>query len=111
LAHNDYIQTKVQADRLAGFLRDRLGRYRRLWGFESVLAPWLEVGDRVTITNAAAGLDDDGYLVQYEASYRAGGMLSMSGIVLPADNLFGADGYFIIGTSATKDVGSDPLFY
>ena len=111
LSHNDYIQTKVQADRLAGFLRDRLGRYRRLWGFECVLCPWLEVGDRVTITNAEAGIDADGYLVQYEASYRSGGMLTMTGIVLPAENLFGAEGYFIIGTSATKDVGSDPLFY
>ena len=111
LSANDYIQTKVQADRLAGFLRDRLGRYRRLWGFECVLAPWLEVGDRVTITNADAGIDGDGYLVAYECSYRVGGMLTMTGVVLPADNLFGADGYFIIGTSATKDVGSDPLFY
>jgi len=111
LSHNDYLQTKVQADRLAGFLRDRLGRYRRLWGFECVLAPWLEVGDRVTLTNAEAGIDEDAYLVQYEASYRVGQMLLMRGVLLPVENLFGADGYFVIGTSATKDAGSDPLFY
>ena len=83
------------------------------------MAPWLEVGI-ATITNAEAGLDDDGHLVQYEASYRAGGMLSMSGIVLPADNLFGADGYLSSARpnsdhfywhERNQGCGQDPLFY
>lgn len=111
LRGNPFIQTREQAVILSQFLRDRLERPRRLWTSHGPAIPWLELGDRVRVSNAPAGLTDrDAYVLSIDQSYRAGSHWTMDLQLLPVDDLFAHDNYFRLGVSEWGDP-SDPLFY
>jgi len=110
-----YMQTEVQAERVASFLRDFLQRPRRLLGWRGPAVPWLELGDRVHVDHKTAtyspGIDVDGYVVALNQSYAAGEMYEMQLTILPVTNLWAESTYFKMGTSKYKDVDSHALFY
>lgn len=116
LRENDFIQTEAQAAMLAGFLRDKLQRPRRLIGVQAVACPYLELGDRVTVAHymhqngAGSSVNIEGYVVGYTQRYQAGGMYTMELTVLPAANLFASSNYFRIGSSVYGAASHD-LFY
>jgi hypothetical protein len=116
LRENDFVQTETQAAMIAGFLRDRLQRPRRLIGVQAVSCPFLELGDRVTVTHymmqngAGSTVNIAGYVVGYTQRYQAGGMYTMELVVLPASDLFASANYFTVGTSAYGSSSPD-LFY
>jgi hypothetical protein len=116
LRENDFIQTETQAAMIAGFLRDKLQRPRRLIGVQAVACPFLEMGDRVTVQHhmydngAGSDVDIEGYVVGLAERYQADGMYSMELAVLPAADLFASSSYFVVGTSAYGTASHD-LFY
>ncbi len=116
LRENDFIQTEIQAAMLAGFLRDKLQRPRRLLGVQAVACPFLELGDRVTVQHymyqngVGSTANIAGYVVGYVQRYEAQGMYSMELAVLPASELFASEDYFVVGAS-TYGAASDVLFY
>lgn len=108
---NPYLQDALQAERLAGFLRDRLQRPRRLLTWRGAACPWLQLGDRVTVNDAAGtGFNGDGYVLSKAQSYRGGDMWEMELVILPASNLYAYTTYFRLGTSAWATT-SHRLFY
>jgi hypothetical protein len=114
ISGNFWLQTKVQAACKAAFLRDRLQRQRRLLSWRGPCAPWLQLGDRVTVQNPDSGVDLEAYVVGKELDYRAGDMFEMTLALLPVAQMYGiddAESYFILDTSLAKDVGSDKAFY
>lgn len=116
LRENDFMQTETQAAMIAGFLRDKLQRPRRLIGVQAVACPFLELGDRVTVAHymhqngAGSSVNIAGYVVGYTQRYQADGMYSMELAVLPAADLFASANYFVVGTSAYGAASHD-LFY
>lgn len=110
LRGNPYVQTEEQARRLAGALRDRLERPRRLLGWAGPACPWLQLGDRVRVVNAGAGIDAEGYILGKSQSYQAGDMWEMRLVILPAANLFPHAPYFRLGVSEWADP-SDAAYY
>ncbi len=111
LRGNPFVQTREQASLLASFLRDRLERPRRLWGWRGPACPWLELGDRVTLTSAPAGIAAvDCYVLSIAQQYHAGAMWDMQLELLPVANLYPHTSYFKLGTSEWAAV-SDRIFY
>ncbi len=110
LRGNPYIQTEAQANRLAAFLRDRLERPRRLLGWRGPGVPWLELGDRVHIDDAAAGISTDAFVLSLRQSIRANGPYEAQIMALPVANLFPSAPYFVLGGSEWGDP-SAPAFY
>lgn len=114
ISGNFWLQTKAQASCKAGFLRDRLQRQRRLLSWRGPCAPWLQLGDRVTVQNPDSGVNLAAYVVGKELAYRAEDMFEMMLALLPVAQMYGiddADSYFLLGTSLAKDVDSDKAFY
>lgn len=108
LRGNRWIQSRSQAQRLAGRLLELLQYPRRLWVWDGPLCPFLELGDRVTVVNTAKGLNDPGYIVGLVIDWQIGGLLTMSAEILPAANVFAAN-YFLLGTSEYSAT-SDPVY-
>lgn len=108
---NFYMQTEIQAERRANYLRDLLQRPRRLLRWRGPGCPWLELGDRVRVTDPGAGIDVYGYVLQIDQSFPAGEQWRMGVAVLPVTNLWAESSYFLLGSSQYKDSGADPLFY
>ncbi len=111
LRGNPYLQTEFQARRLCEFLRDRLERPRRLLAWHGPACPWLEMGDRVRIQDADAGIDADAYILTLNQTAKvANGMWEEEIVAIPAANLFPQSSYFVLGTSSWADP-SAPIFY
>jgi len=114
-SQNFYMQTEIQAERNASFLRDWLQRPRRLLGWRGPAIPYLELGDRVHIDHKTAtyspGIDVDGYVVGLNQSWAVEQMYEMPLTILPVTNLWAEASYFLLGSSKYKDSGADPLFY
>jgi len=107
---NPYLQTVAQRERLTAFLNDRLKTARRLWGYAGPMCPWLELGDRVTVTSSPQGIDADAWVV----AIRGAGdqtTLTMEMILLPCAGVYPHSDYFILGSSDYADSGSDKVFY
>ena len=107
---NHYIQTMPQQALLGSRLRDLLQRPRRLFGWRGPLCPWLELGDRVTLQDSAHGIDEDA-LVLNMAINADGARQDMELVLLPVANLYPYSDYFIWGTSAYANSGSDKAYY
>lgn len=110
LRGNPYIQSAAQAEQLANFLRDRLERPRRLLAWRGPAIPHLDLGHRVTITDAESGVDTDAYVLSIKQSYRRGSPWEMEVTALPVQNLYPVASYFILGTSE-YGAATDALFY
>jgi len=91
-------------------LRDLLQRPRRLIGWSGPLCPWLELGDRVTLVDAAHGFNED-YIVLNLVITASAQDMSMDLTLLPVANLFPYSGYFVWGTSPYADTGSHRSYY
>ena len=108
---NNYLQTLGQAHLLAGYLRDRLQRPRRLITWDGPACPWLEPGDRVRIDNADAGISEQYcYVLSIDQTLSAQGY-RQSLLCLPVDNVFAYTDYFRLGTSAWANSGSHKVGY
>lgn len=98
---NAYIQTYQHAKMVGDYL---LARYKdpihvvQIAGARGV--PWLEVGDRVTITDSLTGLDDEYFLVHIRWTFASGSPYTMDVTAMKAGDLFSyLDEYFVLGTS------------
>jgi hypothetical protein len=108
---NNYLQTLGQAHLLAGYLRDRLQRPRRLIRWEGPACPWLEPGDRVRVDNADAGISEQYcYVLSIDQTLSAQGYRQTL-TCLPVDNVFAYTTYFRLGTSAWADSSSHRVGY
>lgn len=108
---NPYMQTKAQAARMAGYMRDRLQYPRQLLRFRAPACPYLEIGDRVLVTDTTTGLSAACYVLAIRQTYTAGDVYEGEYTVLPVSNVFGYSSYFIVGTSTYSDSTSARLFY
>lgn len=97
-----YIQTQVQAKIAADYLLSRFKDPVQIVTLTGVPArPWLEVGDRVDVTETAgSGIDGDYFIGRMQWAYGGGGYTQTLSLLSVAD-LFPltASDYFIIGTS------------
>lgn len=97
---NWYIQTPEHAHALAEFIAYRLRYPRQSLTLSNLAAmPWLETGDRVTVTERNGLLSADFYVQKIELTLR-GGVLGMNLRLLAADGLFASTNYFRLGTDA-----------
>lgn len=114
LGGNPYMQTREQAERLGGFLRDRLQRPRRLLTWRGPACPWIELLDRVTLSHNTMtpnpGLDVECYVVGNSMTCN-GPLWAQELLLLPVPDLWAHEDYFIVGESVYADVGSDKAAY
>lgn len=109
---NDYVQSEEQARLQAAFLRDVLQRPREILTWSGPCAPWLELGDRVTVTSATQGLSNEPcYIIGMNQRWAEKGLYTMTLTLLPVTDLYAATGYFTLGVSNWANAGSDYLFY
>jgi hypothetical protein len=112
---NPYVQTQEQVERTAGFLRDWLQRPRRIYSWTGPACPWLEPLDRVTLSHNVMtpnpGTDVDCYVLNIGMTYSSGNLWRQDLLLLPCENLYAYDDYFILGESVYADVGSDKVAY
>lgn len=106
---NPWIQTAIQAQRLAGFYSDRLGERRRLIEWRGVCCPYLELGDRVRVTTED-GITHECYILSMNQGKSTTGMYSMELLLLPCANLYAHARYFQWGVDSYA-VTSEPVFY
>ncbi len=116
LRGNPYLQTSIQAERLANILNDRLSVARRLIQWRGVCCPWLELGDRVQVYLAGAPGDvspvtQTCYVLSLAQTYNAGGLYQQELLLLPVTNVFGASAYFQLGASSYSETTTTPIFY
>ena len=97
--HNPYIVQYRHAQTVADYL---LSRYKdpiqvvRIAGARGV--PWLEPGDRVTVTDSLSGIDDDYFLTHIRWSFAPNAAYTMDCTAMRASDLFPYSDYFIVGT-------------
>jgi len=111
---NDFVQSEEQARLQAAFLRDRLQRPREILTWSGPCAPWLELGDRVTVTSAPQGISNLAcYIIGMRQSWAEKSLYAMTLELLPAADLFAlaSGSYFQLGVSSWADANSDYLFY
>lgn len=97
---NPYIQTYRHAQAVAEFLLARFKNPVQRVELAGIPArPWLEVGDRVTVTEALTEIDEDYFLERIDWSFD-GKKYTMGLGMVRAAAMFPESGYFIVGTSA-----------
>jgi hypothetical protein len=106
---NVYSQSVAQAQLRAGLLRDWLQRPRRILTYTGPWAPWLQLGDRIHVEDADAGVDEDCYLLGKDISYGSS-LLRAKLSLLPVTDLYAYSSYFRLGSSA-YGASADPIFY
>lgn len=97
---NPYIQTVRHAQAVAEFALARFKdpiRRVRLGGIPA--RPWLEVGDRVTVTETLTDIDED-YFIENMHWRFDGRRYTMDLDMVRAADMFPYTGYFIVGTSS-----------
>lgn len=97
---NPYIQTREHAQALANFLLDRYKVPRMTCQLRDLDGmPWLEVGDRVTVTEYNGELAADFFVQAITWHFSSERGMSMDLELLQADDLFPYTDYFVLGTS------------
>jgi hypothetical protein len=100
IRNNPYIQSYRHAQMIAEFL---LARFKdpvqiiTLAGQKGY--PWLEVGDRVTVTETLTGIAEDYFIGHISWGWRPGAAYLMDLDLMRIADMFSATDYFIIGTS------------
>jgi hypothetical protein len=105
-----FIQTHAAAHRLASWLRDILQMPRNIIMWSGAACPWLQLGDRVTVSVPTAG-NVAGYVAAIEQSYQAESVYEMKLKIIPVTDLFARASYFIIGVDSWATPTSDYAFY
>jgi len=99
---NRYIQEREHAEALARLLLDRFSANRLVMKCNVIRCmPWLEVGDKVTVTGPG-GLSAD-YFVQRIDWNWGPGSFPMSLDLLPVTDFYKYTDYFLLGTSVLGD--------
>lgn len=116
LRGNPYIQRKSQAAAVAEFLKDRLQKPREIYQLRGVPAiPWLELGDRVSITEADSGITACAHVIGVDWRLVGGenAIYEMDVTLVNAASLFPYDSgdYFVIGSCEMSGSDSKLLFY
>jgi len=103
--HNPYITTYRHAEMVGDYL---LARHKdpihvvRIAGARAV--PWLEPGDRVTVVDSLAGINDEYFLSHIRWSFGPSSPYIMDITAMRASDLFAnLDNYFVIGTDRYYD--------
>ncbi len=110
ISNNEYIQTQEQAQLIGALLRDRVKKTRLTYRVTDVPAiPTLQPGDRVTVAEAGAGINTDGFITTIGWKYD-GGTYKADYDILDAANWFIYSDYFLMGTDVLA-VTSDKVFY
>ena len=107
---NPYLQTRHQALRRAGVMRDRLQVPRKLLQVRAAACPFLEYGDLVTVQHEASELDVEGIVLGIGIQWGFDTGYQGAYTILPTDDLFSAEPYFIVGTSE-YDTPSEAVFW
>jgi len=108
LSQNPWVFCKDQAEMLACRLLDLLQQPAIVYTWTGRLCPYLEMGDKVKITNAAQGLSEDCYIVGMQITYGPAPRMSLE--LIPASRVFSGGPYFVLGSSKYQDP-SDEVYY
>ena len=104
---NRYIQTREHAQALADFLLERGQEPRSSPPIQNIDGmPWLQVGDKVTLTEQGGTSVGEFFVQQIQLSWTPQGM-SMTPTCLPA-GIFAYDDYFVLGTNTLGDGSATP---
>ncbi|MEE8306120.1 MAG: hypothetical protein V3R81_02585 [Gammaproteobacteria bacterium] len=116
VGENPAIQTEAQADMLASIALDRSDDPRQTLTLAGVPAiPYLQLGDRVTVTVTEFGISSVDYFVTgiTPEQYGPGPLYEMGLTLLEASSFyqFTAAQYFVLNTDAPSAGTSDRVFY
>jgi len=105
---NRYIQTREHAQALADFLLERGQEPRSAPPIKNIDGmPWLQVGDRVALTEQGGTSVGQFFVQQIPWSWAPGAGMTMSPVCLPA-GLFAYSDYFVMGTNTLGDGSATP---
>lgn len=105
---NRYIQTREHAQALADFLLERGQEPRTAAPVRNIdWMPWLQVGDRVTLTEQGGASVGAFFVHQIPWTWIAGQGGHIDPVCLPA-GLFAYDDYFVLGTNTLGDESATP---
>ena len=100
IRNNPYIQTYRHAQMIADFLLARFKDPVQVIELRGVPArPWLEVGDRVTVTETLTDIDEDYWVGKIGWRWSPKGTYTQDLTLMRIADMFSAEDYFIIGTS------------
>jgi len=100
LRQNPYVQTYRHAQMIADFLLSRFKEPVQRVSLKGVPArPWLEVGDRITVTETLTDIDEDYFIVSIKWVFDGAGGYVQSIDAIRCSDLFPYTDYFTIGTS------------
>ena len=100
IRNNPYIQTRRHAQMVADFLLARFKDPVQTIDLRGVPArPWLEVGDRVTVTETLTGINEDYWIGKISWRWSPGSTYTMDLSLMRIADMFELEDYFIIGTS------------
>ena len=100
IRNNPYVQTYRHAQMIADFLLARFKDPVQVIDLRGVPArPWLEVGDRVTVTETLTGISEDYWIGKIGWRWQPKGTYTQDLTLMRIADMFSAEDYFIIGTS------------
>jgi len=100
LRQNPYVQSYRHAQMIADFLLSRFKVPVQRVSLKGVPArPWLEVGDRITVTEELTDIDEDYFTVSIKWAFDGGSGYVQSIDAIRCSDLFPYTDYFTIGTS------------
>lgn len=108
VSDNPYIQTDHQASLIADLVADRMQYPRFTYRINGAPAyPWLQLGDRVTITaTEPITTAREAIVTKLDFSWQPQGRFSMNVEAVDAVGLFPYSSYFVIGTTAAGSATS-----
>ena len=100
IRQNPYVQGYRHAQMIGDFLLARFKEPIRRITLRGIPArPWLEVGDRITVTETLTDIDEDYFIVTINWTWSADGGYVQSIDAIRCSDLFEYTNWFIIGTS------------
>lgn len=111
--NNPYVQTRAQADSLAGFVLGRQERPQLMAVISGTQGdPELEIGDLIEISDAELMSSSREFIIiGIDFSYSAAGGFRQDILAVDKAGLYPYDEYFILGTGGSLLGGTDVLFY
>lgn len=112
---NPYIQTARHAEMVGDFLLERYKDAILHISLRDVRGiPWLEPGDRVTVTEAKTGINTAFFIGKIDWSWAPGTTYRMTLELMRVSDIFAIETYFILGTStygSTEGSAASHLFW
>ena len=113
IRQNPYVQGYRHAQMIADFLLARFKEPVQRISLRGIPArPWLEVGDRITVTETLTDIADDYFIVTINWQFAPGAGYVQSIDAMRCSDLFAYTDWFIIGTSSYgASTGKGRLFW